>query len=91
MNRQRLTMLISGKVQGVSYRASAADKATSLGLTGYARNLPDGHVEVVAEGEPAVLGTFQTWCNVGPPAADVDNISAKEDPATGEFTGFGVR
>ncbi|HKK56320.1 acylphosphatase [Marinobacter sp.] len=91
MNRQRLTMLISGKVQGVSYRASAADKATSLGLTGYARNLHDGRVEVVAEGEPGALGAFQTWCNEGPPAADVDSISSKEDPATGEFTGFGVR
>jgi acylphosphatase len=91
MNRQRLTLLISGKVQGVCYRASAADQATSLGLTGYARNLPDGRVEVVAEGAQASLDAFQAWCNDGPPAADVDRINSKEDPATGEFTGFGVR
>lgn len=91
MNRQRLTMLISGKVQGVSYRASAADKATSLGLTGYARNLPDGRVEVVAEGASASLGALQEWCNHGPSEAVIDRINSNEDPATGEFTGFGVR
>jgi len=84
-------MFISGKVQGVSYRASAADRATSLGLTGYARNLPDGRVEVVAEGTPAALGVFQEWCNGGPPAAVVDSISSTGDPATAEFTGFEIR
>ena len=55
MSHQRLTMLISGKVQGVCYRASAADMANSLGVTGYARNLPDGRVKIVAEGSPASL------------------------------------
>ncbi len=91
MSRQRLTMLISGKVQGVSYRASAADKATTLGLTGYARNLPDGRVELVAEGTPASLVALREWCNDGPPAAVVDRINSTESSATGEFTGFGVR
>ena len=90
MNSQKLTMLISGKVQGVSYRASAADKATSLGLTGYARNLPDGRVEVTVEGAPAALRAFKKWCNDGPPAALVGKIRSYEDLATGKFTGFKV-
>ena len=55
MSHQRLTMLISGKVQGVCYRASAADMANSLGVTGYARNLSDGRVKIVAEGSPASM------------------------------------
>lgn len=91
MSDQRLTMLISGKVQGVSFRASTADRASSLGLTGYARNLPDGRVEVVAEGAPASLGTLKAWCNDGPSAAIVDKVDATESPATGEFADFGVR
>lgn len=84
-------MLISGKVQGVSYRATTAEKATSLGLTGYARNLPDGRVEVVAEGAQGALASLREWCNDGPPAAVVDHIDSTEASATGEFPGFGVR
>lgn len=91
MSHERLTMLISGKVQGVNYRASAAEKANSLGVTGYARNLPDGRVEIVAEGTPASLVSLRQWCRDGPPAAAVDTVNSTEDSATGEFTNFGVR
>ncbi|MEP1214894.1 MAG: acylphosphatase [Marinobacter sp.] len=91
MGHQRLTMLISGKVQGVYYRASAAKKATELDITGYARNLPDGRVEIIAEGSQAALVSFRQWCNDGPPAADVDTIHAEESSATGEFTSFEAR
>jgi acylphosphatase len=84
-------MLISGKVQGVYYRASAAKKAQELGVTGYAQNLSDGRVKLVAEGSPAQLVSLRQWCNDGPPAADVDMVNATEDSATGEFTGFEVR
>lgn len=84
-------MLISGKVQGVSYRASAAEQADHLGITGYARNLADGRVEIVAEGHRAALDEFLKWCNSGPAAAVVDSVDTTEAPATGEFTGFGVR
>ena len=91
MSHQRFTMLISGKVQGVCYRASAADMANSLGVTGYVRNLPDGRVEIVAEGPPASLVSLRQWCRDGPPSAIVDKINATEDSATGEFTNFGVR
>ncbi|PXX91742.1 acylphosphatase [Marinobacter vulgaris] len=91
MSQQRLTMLISGKVQGVYYRASAAEKATELGVTGYAKNLPDGRVELVAEGPSAALSSLRQWCHEGPPAAKVDGIDANESPATGEFTRFETR
>lgn len=91
MSHQRLSMLISGKVQGVYYRASAAEKASGLGLTGYAKNLPDGRVELVAEGPQAALDSLRQWCKDGPPAADVDRVDATESPATGEFTSFETR
>lgn len=91
MSHQRLTMLISGKVQGVCYRASAARKAAELGVTGYAKNLPDGRVKLVAEGPQAALLSLRQWCNDGPPAAQVDTINADESPATGEFTRFETR
>lgn len=91
MSHRRLAMLISGKVQGVYYRASAAEKASELGVTGYVKNLPDGRVKLVAEGPKAALTSLRQWCNNGPPAAKVDIINAKEGPATGEFSSFETR
>ena len=91
MSHQRQTMFISGKVQGVYYRASAVKKATELGVTGFAQNLPDGRVEIIAEGPQAALIAFRQWCNDGPPAADVDHINTEESPATGEFNNFEAR
>lgn len=91
MSQQRLTILISGKVQGVYYRASAAQEATRLGLTGYAKNLPDGRVELVAEGPEPALASLKQWCHKGPPAAKVDRVDATESTATGEFTSFETR
>ncbi|MBL3557018.1 MULTISPECIES: acylphosphatase [Marinobacter] len=91
MSHLRQTMLISGKVQGVYYRASAVKKATELGVTGFAQNLPDGRVEIIAEGPQAALIAFRQWCNDGPPAAEVDRINTEESPATGEFTNFEAR
>jgi acylphosphatase len=91
MSQQKLNMLISGRVQGVGYRASTVDKALSLGLTGYARNLSDGGVEVVAEGAAESLMSLKQWCGDGPPAAVVDDIQATTGTATGEFTDFEVR
>lgn len=91
MSDQRLSMLISGKVQGVYYRASLAEEANRLGVTGYARNLPDGRVEIVAEGAHEALIAIRQWCSNGPPAAVVDRVEVTEGPATGEFSSFEVR
>lgn len=90
MPHKRVTLLISGKVQGVSYRASTADAARKLDLTGYARNLDDGRVEIVAEGAPEALVALEQWCRSGPPLAVVYDVDSTTGDATGEFTGFGT-
>jgi acylphosphatase len=66
--------LVSGRVQGVYYRASTRSRAVALGVTGYARNLPDGRVEVLACGEPAAVAALCEWLREGPPAAEVTAV-----------------
>jgi acylphosphatase len=86
----RVELRIVGRVQGVFYRASARARASALGLTGYARNLNDGAVEVVAEGDEASLDQFVAWCRTGPPAARVIRVEVARAVATGEFAAFDV-
>jgi acylphosphatase len=62
---------VAGRVQGVFYRASARSRAQALGVTGHARNLPDGRVEVLACGEEAAVEALCRWLWEGPPAAEV--------------------
>ncbi|TVR93969.1 MAG: acylphosphatase [Wenzhouxiangellaceae bacterium] len=66
--------LISGRVQGVFFRASTRRQAEVLALAGYAVNLPDGRVEVLAHGDPAALEQLADWLRAGPPAARVDAL-----------------
>lgn len=68
---------ISGKVQGVFFRASARQKAVELGCSGYAKNLADGRVEVVAIGEPAAVAQLIDWLRLGPPAARVTGVEVE--------------
>jgi acylphosphatase len=78
---------VSGRVQGVFYRATCRAKAESLGLTGYARNLVDGRVEVVACGEEAKVNGFVTWLWEGSPASRVTDVATEHaDPAEGQRT-----
>lgn len=63
--------LVAGRVQGVFYRATARSRAELLGVTGYARNLADGRVEVLACGEPGAVQALCDWLWEGPPVADV--------------------
>ena len=83
--------LVGGRVQGVFYRASAAREASALGLEGYARNLPDGRVEVLACGEQESVDTFLRWLWVGSSASRVDtveivNVAPEERvPRSGSF------
>jgi acylphosphatase len=67
------TIVISGKVQGVFYRASAKQKAEELGIKGFAQNLPNGNVLIEAEGEESQLKELISWCRQGPPNAHVSN------------------
>ncbi|MFC7301413.1 acylphosphatase [Cognatiluteimonas weifangensis] len=82
--------LISGKVQGVCFRASTHDAALRLGLRGYARNLPDGRVEVLATGDAAALDALAQWLQHGPPLARVDAVERHEADRDGAVRGFEV-
>lgn len=66
--------IVSGKVQGVFFRASAKQQAEKFGLTGYAKNLADGHVEVLICGEPAAVGHMKAWLWQGPLHAHVADV-----------------
>jgi acylphosphatase len=75
--------LVSGRVQGVYYRATCVRKAESLGLTGCARNLPDGRVEVLACGEQAAVAEFVAWLWQGSAASKVTAVDTTDvDPAS---------
>lgn len=76
--------LVAGKVQGVFFRASTARMAEDLGLRGYARNLPDGRVEVLAVGDATALEALAGWLRKGPPLARVAQVIA-EEPAAGSY------
>ncbi|HEY5761561.1 MAG TPA: acylphosphatase [Steroidobacter sp.] len=69
---------VSGRVQGVFYRASTRHKATELGCAGYARNLPDGRVEVLAVGEPQAVQGLLDWLWRGSPASEVKLVDVQE-------------
>lgn len=81
--------IVSGKVQGVWFRASARDQAVPLGLRGHARNLADGRVEVLAVGDEAAIDELAAWLRRGPAQARVDELErldAHEDEAGTGFT-----
>ena len=88
---ERLELLIEGRFQGVFYRASTLEQAQSLNMVGMVQNLPQGMVEVIAEGTRGALEELEKWCPHGPPAADVKYVSAKWLAATGEFKTFSVK
>lgn len=69
---------VSGRVQGVFYRASTRQKAVELGCAGFARNLPDGRVEVLAVGEPPAVQGLLEWLWQGPPASEVKAVEVQE-------------
>ena len=73
----RIHATISGTVQGVFYRASAQNEAKKLGVTGYVRNLPDGTVELEAQGDNADVDALLAWCRIGPPGSEVSRVSSQ--------------
>jgi len=88
---QRVRILVKGTVQGVFFRSNAKREAESLGLTGYAKNMPDGTVEVIAEGPKEKLDELVEFCKKGPEAAEVSKIDVKFEKASNEFESFEVR
>ena len=91
MEKGRVHLVIKGRVQGVFFRASTRDMASRLGLTGWVRNLFDGNVEAVFEGEASLLKQGVQWCYKGPPGAVVTKVDERWLDYTGEFRFFEVR
>ena len=83
-------MIISGRVQGVFFRYHTQEKAKTLGLKGWVRNTESGSVEVVAEGEQAVLEELLSWCRKGPPSASVSDVKSRWEEADGVFPDFKI-
>lgn len=90
-SQKRLHAIVHGRVQGVFFRDFTRRAAWALGLTGYVRNLPDGTVEVLAEGPEASLQQLRRKIDVGPSGARVNTVDSHWEDAQGEFDRFEVR
>jgi len=88
-SRVRRRAVVSGVVQGVGFRWAARERAVAAHLSGHARNLFDGTVEVEAEGGPQQVEDFLAWLSSGPPSASVSGVAVTALPPTGA-TGFAV-
>lgn len=82
---------IRGKVQGVTYRASTRRRARELDVKGWVRNLPDGRVEAVFEGDKEKVRKIIEWCKKGPSRAEVSGMDLDWEKPTGEYGDFSVR
>ena len=87
--QQTISILVSGKVQGVFFRQGTKELAGLEGITGEVSNTPDGKVFIQATGTPAQLGKLLEWCRQGPPKAIVTSVEQKEIPLQ-SFTGFRI-
>lgn len=86
----RRRVYVSGSVQGVWFRDACRERAVAAGLAGWARNLTDGRVEVLLEGDEVAVQEMVGWCHEGPPRANVTGVELVEEQPMGE-RGFGVR
>jgi acylphosphatase len=75
---KHLNIIVTGKVQGVSYRISTQTKAQQIGITGFVRNESNKSVYIEAEGEENLLADFIAWCKIGPPKAEVNELKITE-------------
>ena len=73
-------LIVRGRVQGVGFRWATVEQGRRLGLAGWARNLPDGAVEVVAAGDSAAVERLVAWCRQGPPSARVSGVDRSDGP-----------
>ena len=89
--KTNVNVIISGRVQGVWFRASTKQKAEQLGLTGWVRNTSDGNVEAIFEGEEDIVKKMIEWCHHGPPSAQVENVEIKNQDPTNGFDNFFIK
>ncbi|MCX8042903.1 MAG: acylphosphatase [Desulfobacterota bacterium] len=86
----RARVIVSGRVQGVCFRAATQETARAHGVTGWVKNLPDGRVEAVFEGPEDAVNAVIAWCHTGPPAAIVKNVAVTREEYTGAFDRFSI-
>ena len=79
---------VSGRVQGVYYRGTTVTRAREMGITGHVRNLPDGRVEVLAQGEDAAVAAFIQWLWIGSSASKVTGVEVRDAPVAQPREGF---
>jgi acylphosphatase len=89
-NKARAHAIISGRVQGVFFRMETKRAADGFGVFGWVKNLLDGRVEAVFEGDRDRVDAILDWCREGPPAAKVTDVTVNWEDYTGEFTGFDI-
>ncbi len=90
MEHGRANLIIEGKVQGVCYRYETRDEAQELNVTGWVKNRIDGSVEVIVEGKKESVKKLITWCQTGPPLAEVTKLSVSWEKYLGEFVSFSI-
>jgi len=88
---KRVHIYVSGRVQGVFFRAATRRAASDLNLTGWVRNMDDGRVEAVLEGSDDNVDKMIAWCQVGPPAARVEKVTTEKEHYTGGFGDFSIK
>ncbi len=90
MEKARAKAIISGRVQGVFFRASTQDAARGIGVSGWVRNLPNGKVEALFEGEREKVDLVIDWCRKGPEFSRVDNVDISFEAFKGDIHGFEI-
>ena len=86
----RVSVIVHGRVQGVAFRHYTCKEALASGVTGWVRNLPDGSVEGLFEGDQDAVASLVEWCHSGPPAARVDRLDISTGSYSGEFESFAI-
>ncbi len=91
MTKKRIHVYVSGRVQGVYYRQNALKVAADLGVYGWTKNLNDGRVELLIEGDKDAVETMVEWCKKGPMFARVSQLQCLEEEYKGEYDNFSVK
>lgn len=91
MTQRRVRIRIEGRVQGVFFRAYTQEEAERLGVNGWVRNLPDGAVEALVEGDAIQVEEMIAWCHKGSPSSTVTRVEVEEDAPQSESRGFTIR
>lgn len=91
MSVSRLRITIQGQVQGVNFRSEAVEFANGLDVRGFAKNIDDGTVQIVAEGEEAHLDEMLKWCHKGPAGAEITEVESIHEKPSGMYQSFQIQ